>query len=49
LWMVPKAKHNQAITLAGDEYNARVVAFFDTNLANASPTPAGTATHTPLA
>lgn len=32
LWIVPKAKHNQALTLAGDDYHARVVAFFDTHL-----------------
>lgn len=33
LWVVPKAKHNQALTVAGDEYHARVVAFFDAHLA----------------
>ena len=44
---MPKAKHNQALTVAGDEYHARVVAFFDANLANAGPPP-GTATHTPV-
>ena len=32
LWIVPKAKHNQALPVAGDEYHARVVAFFDTHL-----------------
>lgn len=48
LWIVPKAKHNQALTVAGDEYHARVVAFFDTHLAHAGPPPAGTATHTPV-
>ena len=25
LWMVPKAKHNQALHVAGDEYQPRVV------------------------
>jgi pimeloyl-ACP methyl ester carboxylesterase len=48
LWMVPKAKHNQAISLAGDEYHARVVDFFDANLALAGPPSVGSATHTPL-
>jgi len=36
LWVIEKAKHNQAIQLAGDEYHERVVAFFDAHLANAS-------------
>jgi uncharacterized protein len=31
LWIVPKAKHNQALTVAGDEYHTRVIAFFDTH------------------
>jgi len=48
LWIVPKAKHNQALTVAGEEYHAKLVAFFDANLANAGPPPAGTATHTPV-
>lgn len=47
LWVVPKAKHNQALTVSGDDYHSRVVAFFDANLATAGPTP-GTAVHTPL-
>jgi hypothetical protein len=29
---VPKAKHNQALTVAGDEYHARLTAFFDKHL-----------------
>lgn len=32
LWVVPKAKHNQAIAVAEDEYHRRVVAFFDRHL-----------------
>jgi len=48
LWVVPKAKHNQALTVAGAEYHAKLIAFFDANLANAGPPPAGTATHTPV-
>lgn len=32
-WLVPKAKHNQSLHAAGDEYHARVVAFFDRHLA----------------
>jgi uncharacterized protein len=47
LWVVPKAKHNQALTVAGEEYHSRLVAFFDANLANVGPTP-GTTTHTPV-
>ena len=34
LWVVPKAKHNQALHTAGDEYHRRLVAFFDTHLGN---------------
>jgi pimeloyl-ACP methyl ester carboxylesterase len=48
LWVVPKAKHNQALTVAGAEYHDKLVAFFDANLAAAGPPPAGTATHTPV-
>ena len=33
LWLVPKAKHNQAIATAEDEYHRRVVEFFDKHLA----------------
>ena len=33
LWVVPKAKHNQALHVAGDEYHRRVVEFFDLHLA----------------
>jgi dipeptidyl aminopeptidase/acylaminoacyl peptidase len=32
LWLVPKAKHNQALHVAADEYHRRVVEFFDRNL-----------------
>jgi pimeloyl-ACP methyl ester carboxylesterase len=48
LWVVPKAKHNQALSVAGAEYHDKVVAFFDAHLANAGPAE-GTAVHTPLA
>ena len=33
-WLVDKAKHNQAIHLAGDEYRRRTQAFFDKHLAS---------------
>jgi fermentation-respiration switch protein FrsA (DUF1100 family) len=33
-WLVPKAKHNQAVAIAGDEYQRRIVEFFNKNLAN---------------
>lgn len=41
LWMVPKAKHNQALHVAGEEYNRTVVEFFDRHLARevAEPVP----------
>lgn len=32
LWIVPGAKHNQALSVAGDDYHARVVGFFDKHL-----------------
>ena len=38
---MPKAKHNQAITIAADDYHSRVVSFFDANLASAGPPPSG--------
>jgi pimeloyl-ACP methyl ester carboxylesterase len=33
LWIVEKAKHNQAYQVAGDDYRRRIVEFFDKNLA----------------
>jgi len=33
-WLVAKAKHNQALEIAGDEYRRRILAFFNTHLAN---------------
>ena len=33
MWMVPGAKHNQALADAGDEYRRRVREFFDGHLA----------------
>lgn len=32
-WSIPKARHNQAIAIAGEEYHARVIAFLDKHLA----------------
>lgn len=37
LWIVPGAKHNQALSVAGAEYHERIVAFFDQHLAQAPP------------
>jgi dipeptidyl aminopeptidase/acylaminoacyl peptidase len=37
LWVVPGAKHNQALHVAGDEYRRRVRAFFYRHLAGESP------------
>lgn len=44
LWIVEKAKHNQAFHLAADEYKRRVLAFFDKHLAciESSHTTSGT-------
>ncbi len=36
LWLVPGAKHNQALQLAGEEYRRRVLNFFDEHLATAT-------------
>ena len=33
LWLVPAAKHNQALHVAGDEYHRALVEFFDRHLA----------------
>ena len=43
LWLVPKAKHNQALNVAGGDYHRRVVEFFDQHLARLGTTPATTA------
>ncbi|MBV9122104.1 MAG: alpha/beta hydrolase [Planctomycetes bacterium] len=37
LWLVEGAKHNQALTTAGDDYRRRVLEFFQVNLAQAPP------------
>lgn len=36
-WLVEKAKHNQALDVAGEEYRRRVLAFFQQHLAQESP------------
>lgn len=36
-WVVPGAKHNQALSIAGYEYSQRVVEFFDLHLAGIEP------------
>jgi pimeloyl-ACP methyl ester carboxylesterase len=42
LWIVPQARHNQALTVAGNEYNSALLEFFDTHLAALdSPTADG--------
>ena len=41
LWLVPGAKHNQALHLLGDEYRRRVLSFFEQHLADGVPAPAG--------
>jgi dipeptidyl aminopeptidase/acylaminoacyl peptidase len=35
-WLVPGAKHNQALQVAGDEYRRRVLEFFTTHLAGSA-------------
>ena len=37
LWLVPNAKHNQALTIAETDYHRRVVEFFDRHLVPAAP------------
>ncbi len=37
LWLVPKAKHNQALHVAGPEYHRAVVQFFDVHLGEVEP------------
>jgi pimeloyl-ACP methyl ester carboxylesterase len=41
LWVVPGAKHNQALNVAEDEYHRRVVEFFDRHLGNEALQAAG--------
>jgi hypothetical protein len=36
-WLVDGAKHNQALQLAKEEYERRVLDFFDTHLAHQQP------------
>ena len=40
-WLVERAKHNQAIQLAGDEYRRRVLEFFERHLAGDTAIPSG--------
>lgn len=40
LWVVPGAKHNQALNIAGEAYHAKLVAFFDEHLGALNPAPA---------
>jgi pimeloyl-ACP methyl ester carboxylesterase len=42
-WLVPGAKHNQALHLHGDEYRQRVLAFFEQHLADEAIEPAAPA------
>jgi pimeloyl-ACP methyl ester carboxylesterase len=49
-WLVPAAKHNQALQTAGEEYRRRVLEFFEQNLADpATPRPGGAAVAAPAA
>jgi hypothetical protein len=34
LWLVKGAKHNQGLTVAGEEYRRRVLSFFEAHLAS---------------
>jgi uncharacterized protein len=40
LWIVDKAKHNQAMHVANGEYKRRILAFFDEHMASRPKTPA---------
>ena len=42
LWLVPQAKHNQALHAAGDEYHRRLAAFFTRHLGVAADVAATT-------
>ena len=44
-WLVDKAKHNQCINLAAEEYKKRVLEFFDQHLATTLVPPAAAAPH----
>ena len=46
LWLVEKAKHNQSIQVAGEEYKQRVLAFFDRYLASLADLSAHRLTNT---
>ena len=52
-WLVPGAKHNQALQVAGDEYRRRVLEFFERHVADPAaetpPGPAGPAAEAQLA
>ncbi|MHB1424398.1 MAG: alpha/beta hydrolase [Gemmataceae bacterium] len=37
LWLVEKAKHNQSLQIAGEDYRQRVLHFFETHLASSRP------------
>jgi pimeloyl-ACP methyl ester carboxylesterase len=49
MWLVDKAKHNQAFHLATEEYKKRVLAFFDLHLAPAPGTPMASPMASPTA
>ncbi len=38
LWIVPSAKHNQAVVVAPEEYSKKTISFFDKYLANCNET-----------
>ncbi|MBY0230931.1 MAG: hypothetical protein K2W96_16720, partial [Gemmataceae bacterium] len=45
LWIVPGAKHNQGLAVAGEEYRQRVLDFFDKNLGGPQRVPAPALAH----
>jgi hypothetical protein len=45
-WLVENAKHNQALQVAGAEYQQRVLQFFEKNLAETTAEASPTAKHT---
>jgi uncharacterized protein len=46
-WLVPGAKHNQGLQVAGDEYRRRVLEFFEQNLAIGGPAAPAPPAETP--
>ncbi len=49
VWLVPGAKHNKACEVAPEEYDRRIVSFFECHLSDESPRARGTTREVPVA